>query len=77
MRAFYVWIAANIKYNTSGYFSGNYGPQDPVSVLNSRVCVCAGYSGLFAELCVLAGIEVKVIPGYGRGREWSSFASMC
>ncbi|KAJ3044480.1 hypothetical protein HDV00_001907 [Rhizophlyctis rosea] len=67
VRAFFTWIAANIQYNANGYFTGQHGPQDVPSVLKSRMAVCAGYSAVFAELCVVAGIEVKVVPGYGRG----------
>lgn len=39
------------RYNTEGYFSGQYGGTDAESVLLSGTSVCSGYANLFEALC--------------------------
>lgn len=50
-RVIFIWIADNIRYNTEGYFSGQYGGTDAESVLLSGTSVCSGYANLFEALC--------------------------
>ena len=66
-RAIYRWITKNISYNVSGYFSGNYGPNDAASVFARRTSVCQGYSELFQELGTLLGLKTELVSGYAKG----------
>ncbi|XP_061195087.1 kyphoscoliosis peptidase-like [Saccostrea echinata] len=71
VRAFYVWIANNIKYDTDAYFGGNYGETGADSVLKHGKSVCSGYANLFEAFCKTAGIQVQVIPGFSKGYGYS------
>ncbi|VDI38778.1 Hypothetical predicted protein [Mytilus galloprovincialis] len=53
VRALYVWICENIRYNTNAYFGGNLSSLDTSGkgVLTSKSSVCAGYANLFESLC--------------------------
>lgn len=46
----YVFVG---RYNTEGFFSGQYGGTDAESVLQSGTSVCSGYANLFEALCKL------------------------
>uniref|UniRef100_A0A8W8ND31 Transglutaminase-like domain-containing protein n=1 Tax=Magallana gigas TaxID=29159 RepID=A0A8W8ND31_MAGGI len=70
-RVIFIWIADNIRYNTEGYFSGQYGGTDAESVLLSGTSVCSGYANLFEALCTIAGLPVKVISGFSKGFGYS------
>lgn len=39
------------RYNTEGFFGGQYGETDAESVLQSGTSVCNGYANLFEALC--------------------------
>lgn len=67
VRAFYVWIAGNIKYDLQSYLSGTYGTIEPEGVLRSGNAVCQGYSNLFKKMCDLEGIPAFLISGYSKG----------
>ncbi|XP_055998497.1 kyphoscoliosis peptidase-like isoform X2 [Ostrea edulis] len=70
-RAFFVWIADNIQYDTESYFSGDYKNVNADSVLKSGSSVCSGYANLFQEMCKLAGLSVEVISGFSKGYSYS------
>lgn len=70
-RVIFIWIADNIRYNTEGFFSGQYGETDAESVLQSGTSVCSGYANLFEALCTVAGLPVKVISGFSKGFGYS------
>ncbi|XP_062582841.1 kyphoscoliosis peptidase-like [Saccostrea cucullata] len=71
VRAFFVWIANNIKYDTDAYFSGNYGNTNAESVIKHGKSVCSGYANLFEAFCKGAGIQVQVISGFSKGYGYS------
>ncbi|XP_062582818.1 kyphoscoliosis peptidase-like [Saccostrea cucullata] len=71
VRAFYIWIANNIEYDTDAYFGGNYGGTDADSVLKHGKSVCSGYANLFEAFCKIAGIQVQVISGFSKGYSYS------
>ena len=69
VRAFYVWIAKNIAYDTQYYFDPS-SKEACVSVdciLTYKESVCAGYARLFEQMCRLAGITSYAIEGYSKG----------
>lgn len=70
VRAIYVWIAENIKYNLSTIDEDNKlsieqkkKKQLPDRVLKSRRAICEGYSNLFYEMCRLSGIHAEMVTG--------------
>ncbi|KAA3621367.1 MAG: hypothetical protein DWQ02_27920 [Bacteroidetes bacterium] len=69
-RAFYVWIANNIKYDARFYFNDKRTPQQikdrqkVSNVLRTKIAVCEGYSNLFHELCLEAGIPSIFVSGF-------------
>ncbi|CAG2242229.1 unnamed protein product [Mytilus edulis] len=69
VRALYVWICENIRYDTNAYFSKNVASLDTSGngVLTSKSSVCAGYANLFESLCQTLGITCKNISGYAKG----------
>ncbi len=67
------WIAVNIAYDVPMYLSGRISAQSPQDVLRRKKGVCEGYAGLFREMCRLAGIECRMIPGHARGAGYSVF----
>ena len=67
------WVALNIRYNTSAFFSGKIPSQTVTNVVSSGLAVCAGYSEVFYYLCGLLDVECETITGYGRGYGRSVF----
>ncbi len=69
LRAFYVWCASEISYDTESMY--NPKPMENrgkliLETLEKRKAVCQGYAEVFHELCNLAGIENYLIQGYTR-----------
>jgi hypothetical protein len=67
VRAFYVWIADNISYDTKSYFRRQYPNQSPQAVLNRRTAICQGYANLFKRFCDIANFPCIIISGFSRG----------
>ncbi|XP_072331061.1 kyphoscoliosis peptidase-like isoform X6 [Scyliorhinus torazame] len=67
IRVMWIWICCHIEYDVKGYHTKNLKHDGPNDVLKSGKAVCAGYSGLFCEMCSLAGIECTTIEGYSKG----------
>ncbi|XP_071084718.1 uncharacterized protein [Haliotis cracherodii] len=67
VRAFFRWIAHNIRYDTNILKRGKCGPQDAESVLRYKRAVCAGFSSLFLALCRSVRIPCKVVSGIAKG----------
>ncbi|XP_067669742.1 uncharacterized protein [Haliotis asinina] len=67
VRAFFRWIANNIRYDTNILRKGKCGPQDADSVLRYKRAVCAGFSSLFLALCREVKIPCKVVSGIAKG----------
>lgn len=64
-RAIWRWITSNIAYDTA---RKNYTAGE---TLRDRQGTCQGYSELFIELALRAGIMAIEITGYGRGADYS------
>ena len=67
VRAFYVWIADNISYDTKSYFRRQYPSQSPQAVLKQRTAVCQGYANLFKQFCDIANFPCIEISGFSKG----------
>ena len=69
LRAFYIWIAHNIKYDYASVgISKQYTNTNDlvVEVLARRTGLCQHYSELFKACCDAVGIKAWVISGYTR-----------
>lgn len=66
VRFYFVWIADNVKYDTSETISleRNLSKQRPDSVFLSRKAICRGYSELLAILCQKSGIDARTVAGF-------------
>ena len=69
------WIADNISYDASSYFSDDIPEQSYVATLKRRTSVCAGYAHLVHKMCELSGIECAMVSGYARGYGFDIFDS--
>ncbi len=67
IRAIYVWVANNIRYDMRAFRNDVYPAQDAHRVLASRTAVCQGYSNLVSALGKEMGIKTFVISGYSKG----------
>jgi hypothetical protein len=61
------WICDNIAYDVETAFSGAGRLQDYESVLKNKKAVCAGYAGLFVQMCSYTDLESTIISGYSKG----------
>lgn len=71
VRAFYVWIAANIEYDIKTFENRKEieheewrEMQAPQQVLRSKRAVCDGYSNLFVALCEASDIAAFKVSGH-------------
>lgn len=73
IRAFYIWIITNIKYEDQVellydpnlfFYMGSNNCSSPVCVLKKGKAVCEGFSKLFQFFCTYSGIESYSIGGY-------------
>lgn len=67
VRSVFSWIATHVEYDTYSFFNNAVRYMPPEEVLQKRLAVCAGYAGMFADLCKHAGIECIEVGGYGKG----------
>jgi len=80
VRAFYSWIAHNIRYDVEEYVRKDKLPirQETAQVLKMKKGLCQGYSTVFRDFCKLSGIPCYYIVGfaridgkyYGEGHSW-------
>ncbi|MGL5415082.1 MAG: transglutaminase domain-containing protein [Clostridium sp.] len=71
-KALYVWIAANITYNTAyakeltkGIYPPNMGTA--IDTFNSKEGVCSGFAALYFVMAKDVGLNVKLVSGQGLG----------
>jgi transglutaminase-like putative cysteine protease len=65
LRAIYRWITEHIEYDVQAYHENRSSTEDPQQVLSKHVSACEGYSNLFGELALHAGIKnMRKIDGY-------------
>ncbi|XP_078420757.1 kyphoscoliosis peptidase-like [Cetorhinus maximus] len=67
IRMLWIWICCHIEYDVKGYHNKDLKHDGPNDVLKTGKAVCAGYSGLFCQMCSFAGIECTTIEGYSKG----------
>ncbi|KAJ1089135.1 hypothetical protein NDU88_002286 [Pleurodeles waltl] len=67
IRAIFIWICHHIEYDVVGFHNKGARSGDAKDVLQSRKGVCAGYAGLFQQMCRLTGIQCEEISGYAKG----------
>lgn len=75
-RAVFIWVAANIYYDTEGYRTHDYGDISPEGVLKSGKAVCSGYAGLFKSLADNMGLECIEISGTCKGLGYKTGENM-
>ncbi|KAJ1213314.1 hypothetical protein NDU88_000952 [Pleurodeles waltl] len=67
VRAIWIWLCHNIKYDVDGFFGLSEKIHEPLDVLRSGRGVCAGYASLFKEMCSEIGVTCQEVSGYSRG----------
>jgi hypothetical protein len=74
VRAIYVWIAENIRYDTKLYFDDKISPRERTEkqtsqkVLKYKKGVCEGYSNLFQDLAQEAGLVSEKVSGFTKNQ---------
>jgi hypothetical protein len=66
-RIIFTWIAINISYDDNGFNTGKYNDCTAETVFSTRKAVCQGYSALFVRMGKLAGLDIVMVEGYGKG----------
>ena len=67
LRAVYVWVASNIKYDTDSANVINMGLDPDAKVtaaLRRRRGVCENYAAIFNDICLRSGLTSFVVDGY-------------
>ena len=67
-RSVYAWIMSHIRYDYNTYTGGSYASEIAYAnrVLQTRRTVCTGFSLLFKQLLVRAGLQAVTVKGYSR-----------
>jgi hypothetical protein len=61
------WITDNIAYDTDLFLGLNpNGSRDAYELLKINRTTCGGFSSLFKEMAMIAGIETIKVPGYAK-----------
>ncbi len=67
VRAAFIWVAANIRYDVPNMYAINYyeKKEDKIAKpLQTRQGICENYAALFTDICQKAGIRAFVVEGY-------------
>ena len=65
LRALYRWVTEHIEYDVQAYHEDRSSAEDPNLVLSKHISACEGYSNLFGELALHAGIQnVQKVDGF-------------
>ena len=67
VRAAFIWVAANIRYDVPNMYAINYyeKKEDKIAKpLQTRQGICENYAALFTDICLKAGIPAFVVEGY-------------
>nr|XP_033815673.1 kyphoscoliosis peptidase-like [Geotrypetes seraphini] len=76
VRAVWIWLCHNIKYDVDGFFGLSPKIHEPQEVLQTGRGVCSGYASLCQIMCREMGLTCHEISGYSRGagyRQGQSF----
>lgn len=71
-RALFIWMTDNIRYDVKLLNSSRltaeqrYERQQANKVLKAKMGVCEGYTNLYHELCVAAGLQSEKVTGYAK-----------
>jgi len=64
----YAWITQHISYDQAAYQAGQGRiNRSNADILRRGKAVCFGYSTLFRDMCLRAGLSAEVISGYSKG----------
>ena len=72
VRAAFVWVARNIRYDVENMFMLEYGREPAVvtqETLDKRLGVCRHYAELYSAVANQAGVLTYVVPGYSSLRD--------
>lgn len=71
VRAIYVWITHNIRYDVKATaFLGNRPDQEnAVITLRTKKAVCEGYAVLFKAMCDTAQLKSHIVVGWTKGKK--------
>jgi hypothetical protein len=72
VRAIYVWITHNIRYDVKAWLKYSEKRYTPGRIMRRRKVVCQGYSDLFISMCKHAGIKALEVAGYDKGIEYKT-----
>ncbi|XP_030628228.1 uncharacterized protein ky [Chanos chanos] len=67
LRAIWVWLCHNIKYDLEGYLGLSQKLCSPDEVIKEGRGVCCGYSSICLEMCREVGIECQEVSGFSKG----------
>ena len=67
VRVLFSWVALHVKYDDKAFNKGVFPDYTANYVLKNKKAVCEGYSNIFHELCIEAGLESEKIIGYAKG----------
>uniref|UniRef100_A0A8C5WJ60 Transglutaminase-like domain-containing protein n=1 Tax=Leptobrachium leishanense TaxID=445787 RepID=A0A8C5WJ60_9ANUR len=70
IRAIWIWICHNIRYDVEGFLGLSPKIYHAKEVVKTGKAVCSGYAGLFKEMCRHIGIKCREVSGYSRGSEY-------
>ena len=65
--AIHEWVTTNIAYDAHYIATGEWAPQDAITVLKEKVGVCAGYANIMAALLRSQEIPARFVSGYALG----------
>ncbi|XP_061118087.1 kyphoscoliosis peptidase-like [Conger conger] len=67
LRAIWTWVTHHIEYDVEALRNPGLRMSNAADVLKTGKGVCAGYAGLFQEMCRGAGIQCETVSGYAKG----------
>ena len=69
VRSIYTWITHNISYDQEALkkVGRKRINRTNLDILSRKKAICLGYSTLFRDMCLKAGIRCEVISGYSKG----------
>ncbi|MBO0939679.1 Kyphoscoliosis peptidase [Fibrella sp. HMF5335] len=67
-RSVYAWIMSHVRYDMSTYTGASYASEIAYAnrALQTRRTVCTGFSLIFKQLLVRAGVQAVTVKGYSR-----------
>lgn len=76
-RALHDYVIKNVSYDDASLYSGKRKKQDAITVLNTGLAVCEGYTSLYTAFLRALGIPAKAVYGYGNGglHAWNNVLS--